>query len=58
MHPDAGFVIIAFSALAVAVIVIVMFLRRYARAGSKPEAASTSERTPEAAEGDRARVEP
>jgi hypothetical protein len=44
MHPDAVFIIVVFSSLAIAVAVIVTFLRRYARAHSNLDAAPTAEK--------------
>ena len=39
MHPDAAFIIIVVLCLAAAVLVIAVFLRRHARAGSERGAA-------------------
>jgi hypothetical protein len=39
MHPDAVFIIIAFSALAIAAAIIVTLLRRHARPDPDPPAA-------------------
>jgi hypothetical protein len=48
MHPDAVFIIIAFSALAIAAAIIVTLLRRHARDDPGPDKAPAAEHSSQA----------